>query len=138
MFNKVVLVGNLTRDLELRPIGNSTIGKTGIAVTRKYNSNGEKREEVLFIDLNFWGKSAEVASQYLHKGSKILVEGRLQFEQWQDQSGQNRSKHSISVENMEMLDAPKQNNQGGDYMKQAPRQAQAQTDNIGDEVEIPF
>ncbi len=104
MFNKVVLVGNLTRDIELRYIQTGTaVGRTGIAVTRVYNSNGEKKEETCFIDLNFFGRTAEIAGQYLSKGSKILVEGRLKFEQWTDQNGQNRNRHSISVESMEML-----------------------------------
>lgn len=105
MFNKVILVGNLTRDIEMRymPSG-SAIGATAIAVTRRYNSSsGEKKEETCFIDISFFGRSAEIANQYLSKGSKVLVEGRLRFEQWSDQNGQNRSKHSIYVENMEML-----------------------------------
>lgn len=105
MFNKVVLVGNLTRDIELRylPSG-SAIGKTAIAVTRRFTgSNGEKKEEACFIDIDFFGRLAEIANQYLNKGSKVLIEGRLKYEQWSDQNGQNRSKHTISVENMEML-----------------------------------
>lgn len=105
MFNKVILVGNLTRDVEMKNAGAGAIGKTGLAVTRKYSANGEKREETMFIDLVFWGRSAETAAQYLHKGSKILIEGRLRFEQWQTQNGETRSRHSVSVENMEMLDA---------------------------------
>ena len=115
MFNKVVLVGNLTRDIELRYLQSGTaIGKAGIAVTRKYSgANGERKEETCFIDIDFFGRTAEVANQYLHKGSKVLIEGRLKFDQWQDQNGQNRSKHSISVENMEMLNSPSQ--QGGNY-----------------------
>ncbi|MBE2984804.1 single-stranded DNA-binding protein [Campylobacter sp. RM9344] len=121
MFNKVVLVGNLTRDIELRyTTSGSAIGNSGIAVTRRFTANGEKREETCFIDISFFGKSAEIANQYLSKGSKILVEGRLKFDQWTDNNGQNRSKHSISVENMEMLGGGpssqggfNQNNQGG-------------------------
>ncbi|MDA3076683.1 single-stranded DNA-binding protein [Campylobacter sp. JMF_04 NA10] len=114
MFNKVVLVGNLTRDIELRYLQTGTaIGKTGIAVTRKFNSgNGEKREETCFIDIDFWGRTAEIANQYLRKGSKVLVEGRLKLDQWQDQNGQNRSKHSVVVESMEMLSAPQGGNGG--------------------------
>lgn len=104
MFNKVILVGNLTRDIELRYLNTgSAIGKTAIAVVRKYTLNGVKKEEICFIDLTFWGKSAEIANQYLKKGSQVLIEGRLMFETWQDQNGQNRSKHSITVENMKML-----------------------------------
>lgn len=104
MFNKVVLVGNLTRDIELRyTTAGAAIGNSAIAVTRKFTANGEKREETCFIDITFFGKQAEVANQYLLKGSKLLVEGRLKFDQWTDNNGQNRSKHSVSVENMEML-----------------------------------
>lgn len=104
MFNKVVIVGNLTRDIDLRytPSG-AAIGKSVIAATHKFSINGEKKEDVCFIDISFFGKGAEIASQYLRKGSKLLIEGRLKFEQWTDQNGQNRSKHSISVESMEML-----------------------------------
>jgi len=115
MFNKIILVGNLTRDIELRySQGGMGIAKTAIATSRKFTSNGEKKEEVCFVDITFFGRSAEVANQYLRKGSKILVEGRLQFEQWVDQNGQKRSKHSVIVETMQMLDS-KGENQGGSY-----------------------
>ena len=88
MFNKVVLVGNLTRDIELRYTqGGMGIAKTAIATSRKFTANGEKKEEVCFVDITFFARSAEVANQYLRKGSKILVEGRLNFEQWADQQG---------------------------------------------------
>ena len=114
-FNKVILQGNLTRDVELSYIQNgSALGKTAIAANRKYNVNGTTREDVCFIDITFWGRTAEVANQYLKKGSSILIEGRLQFDQWQDQNGQNRSKHSIVVESMQMLGGSGGNqNQGG-------------------------
>ncbi|PHQ65187.1 MAG: single-stranded DNA-binding protein [Sulfurimonas sp.] len=120
MFNKVILVGNLTRDIELRYTqGGMGIAKTAIATSRKFTANGEKKEEVCFVDITFFARSAEVANQYLRKGSKILVEGRLNFEQWADQNGQKRSKHSVTVETMQMLDS-KGDNQGGGY--QAPAQ----------------
>ena len=107
MYNKVILVGNLTRDIELRYAqSGSAIAKTAIATSRKFTLNGEKKEETCFVDITFFGRSGEVANQYLRKGSKILVEGRLQFEQWVDQtSGQKRSKHSVIVETMQMLDS---------------------------------
>ena len=112
MFNRIVLVGHLTRDIELRYTqGGAAIGNSAIAVTRKYTLNGEKREETCFIDITFFGKQAETANQYLNKGSKLLVEGRLKFDQWQDSNGQNRSKHSVAVEVMEMLGGGQQ--QGG-------------------------
>jgi len=105
MFNKIVLVGNLTRDIELRyATSGSAIAKSAIATSRKFTVNGEKREETCFVDITFFGRSGEVANQYLRKGSKILVEGRLSFEQWVDQTnGQKRSKHSVIVESMQML-----------------------------------
>ncbi len=125
MFNKVILVGNLTRDIELRYTqGGMAIANTAIATTRKFTSNGEKKEEVCFIDITFFARSAEVANQYLRKGSKILVEGRLNFDQWVDQSGQKRSKHSVTVETMQMLDS-KGDNQGGSY--NAPAQGGGQS-----------
>lgn len=106
MFNKVILVGNLTRDIELRySQAGMGIANTAIATSRKYTSNGEKKEEVCFVDITFFAKSAEIANQYLRKGSKILVEGRLNFDQWVDQQGQKRSKHSVIVETMQMLDS---------------------------------
>lgn len=105
-YNKVILVGNLSRDIELRYTnGGTALAKTAIATTRKFSSNGEKKEEVCFVDITFFGKSAEIANQYLRKGSKCLVEGRLMFEQWTDQQGQKRSKHSVTVESMQMLDS---------------------------------
>ncbi len=129
MFNKVILVGNLTRDIELRYSQSGTgIAKTAIATSRKFTVNGEKKEEVCFVDITFFGRSAEIANQYLRKGSKILVEGRLNFEQWVDQNGQKRSKHSVIVESMQMLDTKADSqamaNQGGNY---APQQSQPQS-----------
>ena len=125
MFNKIVLVGNLTRDIELRYTqGGAAIGSCGIAVTHKYTLNGEKREETCFVDITFFGKQAEIANQYLNKRSKLLIEGRLKFDQWTDNNGQNRSKHSIAVESMEMLGDAKQNNQG--YQQGAPKKPQQQ------------
>lgn len=124
--NKVIMIGHLARDIELRYTQSQmAIGKTAIAVTRKYTLNSEKREETCFIDITFFGKQAEIANQYLNKGSKLAVEGYLKFEQWQDNNGQNRSKHSIAVESMEMLGDAKQNNQGyqqGGYSNQRPQQ----------------
>ena len=126
MFNRGVLVGNLTKPIELRYTqGGAATGSSGIAVTRKYTLNGEKREETCFIDITFFGKQAEIANQYLSKGSKLLVEGRLKFDQWTDNNGQNRSKHSVAVEVMEMLGGGQQNNQGyqqGGYSNQRPQQ----------------
>jgi single-strand DNA-binding protein len=94
MYNKVILVGNLTRDIEIRySQAGLAISNTAIATSRKFKANdGEQKEEVCFTDITFFGRSAEVANQYLRKGSKILVEGRLVFDQWVDQNGQKKIK----------------------------------------------
>ncbi len=117
MFNKVILVGNLTRDIELRySQSGMAIAKTGIATNRRYKKqSGEQVDETMFIDITFFNRSAEIANQYLRKGSKVLVEGRLQLEQWTDQNGQKRSKHSIIVETMQMLDSRADAQQQGQY-----------------------
>ncbi len=127
MFNKVILVGNLTRDIELRySQAGMALAKTAIATSRKFTANGEKKEEVCFVDITFFGRSAEVANQYLRKGSKILVEGRLNFEQWVDQNGGKRSKHSVTVESMQMLDSRSDAQNMGGGMDQGYDAPQAQ------------
>jgi len=107
MYNKIILVGNLTRDIDMKfSQAGMAIAKSAIATSRKFKSNtGEQKEEVCFVDITFFGRSAEVANQFLRKGSKILVEGRLVFEQWSDQNGQKRSKHGVTVDVMQMLDS---------------------------------
>ncbi len=126
MFNKVILAGNLTRDIQLNySQAGMGIANTAIATSRKFTQNGEKKEEVCFVDITFFGRSAEVANQYLRKGSKILVEGRLKLDQWVDQNGQKRSKHSVVVETMQMLDS-KGDNQGSQNSGYAPQQGQQQ------------
>jgi single-strand DNA-binding protein len=121
MYNKIILVGNLTRDIELKYTQSSTaVANTAIATSRKFTANGEKKEEVMFVDITFFGRSAEVANQYLRKGSKVLVEGRLILQQWEDQNNNKRSKHSVAVETMQMLDSK------CDSQNQAPPQQQQQ------------
>jgi single-strand DNA-binding protein len=107
MYNKVIMVGNLTRDIELRYMPNgAALAKSAIATSHRYKSQtGEQKEEVCFLDFNIFGRSAEVANQYLRKGSKVLLEGRLVFEQWTAQDGTNRSRHALRVDSMKMLDS---------------------------------
>lgn len=107
MFNRVVMLGNLTRDCELRylPTGGA-ICTTGLATNRKFKKqDGSQSEEVCFIDITFFGRTAEIANQYLGRGKKVLVEGRLKLDQWTDQNGVKRSKHSITVETLQMIDS---------------------------------
>lgn len=105
-FNKVILVGNLTRDPELRytPKG-MAIAKVGLAVNRNWtNEAGEKKEEVTFVDVDVFGRTAENVGQYMRKGRPILIEGRLRLEQWDDkQTGQKRSKLGVVAETVQFL-----------------------------------
>jgi single-strand DNA-binding protein len=115
-FNKVILLGNLTRDPEVRYTPKGTaVADLGLAVNRTYTAdNGEKREEVTFVDVTFWGRTAEVAGEYLKKGRPVFVEGRLQLDSWDDkQSGQKRTKLKVIGENMQMLGAPRGGGSGG-------------------------
>ncbi len=105
-FNKVILLGNLTRDPEVRytPKG-SAVCDLGIAVNRQYTlDNGEKREEVTYVDVVLWSRLAEIAGEYLRKGRPVFIEGRLQLDTWDDkQSGQKRSKLRVIGETMQLL-----------------------------------
>jgi len=143
MFNKVVLVGNLSRDIEMRySQSGAAVANTAIATSRKFTANGEKKDEVMFIDLTFFGRSAEVANQFLRKGSKVLIEGRLQLDQWVDKDGVKRSKHSVVVETMNMLDSKQDNQKQGGQQYQQHKQSQYQNEKHISEIdiseEIPF
>ena len=151
MFNKIILAGNLTRDVEVKFTSTGlAIGNTGIAVNRKFKSKmGENKEEVLFVDLTFFGRTAEIANQYLKKGSKVLVDGKLKLDQWTDTSGQKRSKHSITVESLQMLDSKQERDDldrggyvghgGQEYgTKDKPPVQTTQETTMEDEGDIPF
>ena len=100
-FNKVILMGNLTRDPELRYTPSGTaIAKMGLAVNRVWrDSEGQQKEEVTFVDVDAFGKQAETIGQYMQKGRPILVEGRLKLDQWEDKNtGQNRSRLGVVLE----------------------------------------
>ncbi len=104
-FNRVILVGNLTRDPELRYTpGGMAVTDIGLAVNdRRKNANGEWVDEVTFVDITLWGRTAEVASEYLSKGSPALVEGRLKLDSWDGNDGQKRSKLKVVGEKLQML-----------------------------------
>ena len=104
--NKVILIGNLTRDPEVRHTPKGTaVGDIALAVNRNFTGdNGEKREETTYIDVTLWGRTAEIAQQYLRKGRPVYIEGRLQMDTWEDkQSGQKRSKLKVVAENLQLL-----------------------------------
>lgn len=105
-FNKVILLGNLTRDPEVRYTPKGTaVTELGMAVNRVYTAeNGEKREEATFVDVTLWGRTAEIAGEYLKKGRPVFIEGRLQLDTWDDkQSGQKRSKLKVVGEGLQLI-----------------------------------
>jgi len=141
MYNKVILLGNLTRDVELRYTQNGlAIAKFGLATNRVYTdpTTKEKKQEVMFIDINIFGRAAETANQYLRKGSQVLVEGRLSLNQWTDQTGQKRSKHEIIAENVKFLGGRDNNSQPTQQPQtQQPQQTQnVPVDNIPADIDI--
>lgn len=106
--NKVILIGNVTRDVEVKftPRGTAVAGIT-LAVNRNYKTDsGEKREEVTFVDVELWGRVAEIAGEYVRKGNPLYVEGRLKQDSWEDKdSGQKRTKLKVVAENIQLLGA---------------------------------
>jgi single-strand DNA-binding protein len=105
-FNKVILLGNLTRDPEVRYTPKGTaVTELGMAVNRVYTAeNGEKREETTFVDVTLWGRTAEIAGEYLKKGRPVFIEGRLQLDTWDDKtSGQKRSKLKVVGEGLQLI-----------------------------------
>ena len=104
--NKVFLIGNLTRDPELRVTPKGTaICSFGLAVNRQYrDESGTARDETTFVDIEAWGKQGELVSKYLVKGNPCMVEGRLRFDSWEDKtSGQKRSKLKVVLDNVQFL-----------------------------------
>ena len=103
--NKVMLIGNLTRDPVITYTAKGTvIGDLSLAINRSFKGdNGERQEETTFVDVTLWGKTAELAGQYLAKGRPVFIEGRLQLDTWQDKDGQKRSKMKVIGETMQFL-----------------------------------
>jgi len=120
--NKVFLIGNLTRDPELRytPSG-AAVSDLGIATNRVYNTKeGERREETLFVDVAVWNRDAENCCQYLRKGSLVHVEGALKLESWEDKNtGEKRSKLKVVAERVQFLDSRRDGSGGGSTGVQA-------------------
>ena len=128
-FNRVILVGNLTRDPELRHIPSGTaVTDLGLAVNHSWtdrNSN-QKNEETTFVDVTCWGRTAEIACEYLHKGRPVLIEGRLKMDEWDDrETGQKRTKLKVVCDNMQMLGSRNNGNSGGGSSGEPPPQAAA-------------
>lgn len=129
--NKVILIGNLGSDPEVRHLeGGASVAKFNIATTERYKDrNGNRQEQTEWHRIELWNGLARVAEQYLKKGSKIFIEGKLRTDQWTDQNGQTRYTTSIRGLNMEMLDGRNDSGmgkqQGGGYQTAPAPQAQA-------------
>ena len=132
--NKVMLLGNLTRDPEIRYTPKGTaVTDLGMAINRiRTGDNGERIEEVTYVDVTLWGRSAELAGQYLSKGRSVFIEGHLQLDQWDDKAtGQKRSRLRVVGENMQFIGGQGQgggggNAQGGNPQQSKPAQQQQQ------------
>jgi len=115
-FNKVFLMGNLTRDIEIRHTSaNTAVANFGMAVNRRFKTqSGENREETTFVDCEAWGRTAEVMGQYLNKGRPVFIEGRLKLDEWEDKNGGGkRSKIRVVVENFQFVDSGSGGGGGG-------------------------
>lgn len=104
-YNRIIIVGNLTRDPELKQVGSGQVCRLGVASNRQFKNKqtGALVQEVCFIDVDVWGPQAEHCKNYLKKGSLVLIEGRLKFDTWKEADGQARSKHSIVAERVVFL-----------------------------------
>ncbi len=124
-YNRVVLLGNLTRDPELRYIPSGmAVSDIGLAVNDRVKRNDQWVEETTFVDITLWGRTAEVANEYLSKGSSVLIEGRLKFETW-EKDGQKRSKLKVVGEKMQMVGA-RGGSSGGGSSGGGPSQSRSQ------------
>ena len=136
-YNKIILAGNLTRDPQLSYLPSQTpVCEFGLAVNRRWRGqDGQQREETCFVDCRCYGKQAETFNQYMSKGRSVLIEGRLQYDRWEDKDGQKRSKHRISVQSFQFLDGG--SGGGGQSQPRAaaqgapPARQQAQYDDFG-------
>jgi len=141
-YNKVTLMGNLTREPEFKAVGTSTLANLGLAVNRRYTAaSGEKREEVTYVDVSFWGKMAELLQKFqVAKGTPLFIDGRLQLDSWEDKtSGQKRSKLRVVGETFQLL----QPKGGAGFASSAPggvapRASAPAPSNEIDEDQIPF
>lgn len=142
--NRVLLMGNLTRDPEMRYTpNNQAVCNIGIASNRQWrNQEGQKQEETTFVDCEAWGRAAEVINQYMRKGRPLFIEGRLKFDQWQDKDGGNRSKLKVVIEQFQFVDSNKDERGGNNatgFEQSAPAPATSQDRHEPvDESDLPF
>lgn len=139
--NRVVLVGRLVRDPELRPYSNGNVCKFSIANGRSYaTKGGEKKEETSFFNCTAWGRQGEIIHQYCKKGSQVIIEGRLQQRSWEDKEGKKQSSVDIIVENLQMLSKRESSGRGDEGAVYEPNfQASPEIpEGFDDDDDIPF
>lgn len=131
MMNKVLIIGNLGRDPELKHTqSGQAVANFSVATSEKWKDKaGDWQEKTEWINCVAWGKLGEICSEYLHKGSKVYVEGKLQTRKWQDQNGADRHTTEVVLSEMKMLDGKKQEN---------GQQRQERNDNGGGDYDVPF
>lgn len=143
--NKVFLIGNLTRDPEVRylPSG-AAVADLRLAVNRKYKTQqGEDKEETCFVAVSAWGRQAETCGQYLSKGSPVLVEGRLRYEEW-EKDGQKNNRLSVTAERVQFMGSPRRSAAPGDApgADDGPSSLASDSDgpapDSGDDDDLPF
>lgn len=137
--NKVFLMGNLTRDVQVKHTANNTaVANLGLAVNRRYrNAGGEMQEETTFVDCEAWGRTAETMGKYLAKGRPVFIEGRLRLNEWEDRDGNRRSKLLVVVDTFTFVDS-RSGGGGGGGSQQSSNYSQAAPSNAPSDDDIPF
>ena len=135
-YNRVLLMGNLTRNPEIRYTPSGTaVADLGLAINENFrNKAGETVEQTCFVDVVVWGRQAETSAEYLHKGSPVFVEGRLQLDQWENQQGEKRSKLRVRADRVQFLGSP---GKGAEYAS-GPGDTAAPPPPMDDDDDVPF
>ena len=143
-FNRVILAGNLTRDPQLSMLpSNTPVCDFGMAINRKWKSqSGDMREDTCFVDLRIYGRRAEVLNQYMSKGRPLLVEGKLQYQQWEGKDGVKRSKHIVVVDDFQFIDGGQRGGGGGGAARSATAEGADEmpppNEDVPNDSQIPF
>jgi single-strand DNA-binding protein len=147
-FNKVILMGGLTRDPELKQAASGIkVADLSLAITEQWkDKNGESQESTCYVDIVVWNKQAELCCQYLSKGRQILVEGRLQLDEWTNQQGEKRNKLRVRADRVQFMpDGSKRGEGGGTHgsgsssgAQSTPQHSSPDVDDLGDEDDLPF
>ena len=146
-YNKVILMGNLTRDPELKYLPSGTaVANFGLAMNETYTDRqtGEKREEVCFVDVEAWGRQAEIANEYLQKGSSVFIDGSLRFDSWEADDGTKRSRLRVRAFRFQFIGGRQDGDGGGAYDQASPASASPSSEFSGEQGssttddDIPF